>query len=347
MKKVCWRELRNFTPRLVLLVTILFSGQTLQTQQDLFEFEKSLTVGSPVLTVAWSPDGSKLASGSEDYPPIEIWDASGQELQTFPGYKETGTIFSVSWSPDGRRLASGSGDGSTHIWDATDLDKRRYDRRQRKLYSRPTINPYGIASVAWSPDGRRVASGSGDKTIEISDASTGMVVEILTGHTQGVSSVAWSPDGRRLASGSRDGTIRIWDAKTGVPLLRLTGHAAPVYSVAWSPDSNKLASGSSDGKIKIWDASTSRIKLLETLTGHADSVVSVVWSPDSSKLASGSDDKTIKIWNAKTGEVLQTLTGGFTDDINSVAWSPDGTKLASGSSDSTIKIWHMREGALV
>ncbi|GCL49045.1 serine/threonine protein kinase [Microcystis aeruginosa NIES-3804] len=198
-----------------------------------------------------------------------------------------------------------------------------------------------VQSVVYSPDGRYLASGSGDKNIKISGVATGKQLRTLTGHSDTVSSVVYSPDGRYLASGSNDKTIKIWEVATGKQLRTLTGHYGEVYSVVYSPDGRYLASGSWDKNIKIWEVATG--KQLRTLTGHSSPVLSVVYSPDGRYLASGNGDKTIKIWEVATGKQLRTLTG-HSGSVWSVVYSPDGRYLASGNGDKTIKIWEVATG---
>ncbi|KAG8791360.1 POC1 centriolar protein A [Ceratobasidium sp. 428] len=153
-----------------------------------------------------------------------------------------------------------------------------------------------VWSVAYSPDGAYIASGSADKTIRIQDARTGKPVgQSLIGHTDDVNSVAYSPDGAYIASGSNDKIIRIWDARTGKSEGQpLTGHTDRVFSVAYSPDGAYIVSGSLDETIRIWDAHTGR-PVGQSLTGHTDWIRSVAYSPDGAYIASGSDDKTIRI----------------------------------------------------
>jgi hypothetical protein len=170
---------------------------------------------------------------------------------------------------------------------------------------------FPVCSVAWSPDGVRLASASLDHTVRIWNAETGLCLWALKGQYASVWSVAWSSDGTRLASASRDCCIKIWDP-AGVCLLTLTDHSDMVCGVVWSPTSATLASASRDKTIKLWDTTTG--ECLSTLEGHGDTVWSVAWSPDGTKLASTSLDKTIKVWGIATGSCLSTLAG-HTDSV--------------------------------
>ncbi|KAB8238953.1 YVTN repeat-like/Quino protein amine dehydrogenase [Aspergillus alliaceus] len=195
-----------------------------------------------------------------------------------------------------------------------------------------------VRSVAFSPDGCTLASGSDDNTIKLWDTTTGIERQTLKGHSDWVRSVAFSPDGRTLASGSCDNTIKLWDTTTGTERQTLEGHSGSVYSVAISPDGCTLASGLGDNTIKLWDITTGTE--YQTLEGHSGSVYSVAFSPDGCTLASGSGDDTIKLWDITTGTEYQTLEGS----VYSVAISPDGCTLASGLGDNTIKLWDITTG---
>ncbi|KAK7985500.1 hypothetical protein PG988_003122 [Apiospora saccharicola] len=197
-----------------------------------------------------------------------------------------------------------------------------------------------VRSVAFSPDGKTLASASDDKTVKLWDAGSGALLQTLEGHKEEVRSVAFSPDGKTLASASRDET----DAGSGALLHTLEGHGSSVRSVAFSPDGKTLASASRDETVKLWDAGSGA--LLHTLEGHGSSVLSVAFSPDGKTLASASDDKTVKLWDAGSGALLQTLEG-HKYEVGSVAFSPDGKTLASASRDETVKLWDAGSGALL
>lgn len=198
-----------------------------------------------------------------------------------------------------------------------------------------------VRAVAFSPDGRLLATGSVDKTVKIWTADTGEEIRTLRGHDDWVNAVAFSPDGKTVATASRDKTIKIWNVETGQLLKTLAKHADWVLSVAFSPDGKTLASASRDKTVKLWDAATGAE--IRALSGHGGEVWSIAFSPDGKTLASASRDKTIKIWNLATGSEIKTLAGNA-GEITAVAFSPDGKILASGGDDKIVRLWDAATG---
>ena len=198
-----------------------------------------------------------------------------------------------------------------------------------------------VNAVAFSPNGKLLASASHDNTVQLWDVGSGAVLQTLRDHWSTVYAVVFSPDGKVLASASDDKTVKIWDTGTG-RLLR--GLQCDSYHVAFSSDSNMLASTSYGGTVQLWNINTGEI--LRELKGHSGFVNSVAFSPDGKILASASEDKTVKLWNASTGMVLQTLKGR-SGPVNAVAFSPDGKVLASASDDRAVRLWDVSTGAVL
>jgi len=282
-----------------------------------------------VNSVMFSPDGSRIVSGSEDET-VRVWNAeTGKPLgEPFRGH--TSCVYSVAFSPGGKRVFSGSTE-TFRIWD-TETGKQMGKAFGEKEHS--------VLSVTFSPDGRHVASGYSDGAILICDAETRKQIgEPFRGHTDAVWSVTFSPDGKRVASGSNDQTVRIWDAEAGKPVGEpFQGHTNSIISVAFSPDGKRVVSGSYDKTIRIWDAEAGK-PVGEPFQGHSNGIISVAFSPDGKRVVSGSWNETIWIWNVETGKQVGEPFSGHTDWVNSVAFSPDGKRVVSGSDDKTIRIW--------
>jgi WD40 repeat protein len=200
-----------------------------------------------------------------------------------------------------------------------------------------------VHAVAWSPDGKRIASGSADKTVQVWDAVDGDHVFTYKGYSSYVGPVAWSPDGKRIASFG-DKTVQVWDAADGGHVFTYKGHQDEVFAIGWSPDGRHIASSSADRTVQVWDAINGGNVF--TYQGHSDTVYAVAWSPNGKRIASGSNDKTVQVWDAINGGNVFTYKG-HSGSVNTVGWSLDGKRIASGSDDSTVQVWDAADGGNV
>ncbi|WP_051796430.1 trypsin-like peptidase domain-containing protein [Streptomyces sp. NRRL S-87] len=276
-----------------------------------------------VSSVAFSPDGQTVASGSYDTT-VRLRDmGTGKVRATLNSIDE---VAAVRFSPDGSTLAVGGGGGAVRLWNAA-------TGKMRTILSGHTSE---VQSVAFSPDSRTIATASSDTTVRLWDAVTGKQRTVLEGHSGVVFSVAFSPDGRTLATASGDTSARLWDVATGKTRTTLQGHTSEVYSVAFSPDGRTLATGGLDFTVRLWDVATGKTRT--TLQGHAGEVYSVAFSPDGRALATAHDQKSVMLWDVASG-AIRTVLSGHTDQVFSLAYSPDGHTLATGSADKTVRLW--------
>jgi len=203
-----------------------------------------------------------------------------------------------------------------------------------------------VWSVTYSPDGKRIATASQDKTAKIWDAVTGQLLMTLMGHTDSVNGIVYSPDGKRIATTSDDHTAKVWDASTGKLLLTLSGHTDWVARIAFSPDGAQLVTTSADMTAKIWNANTG-MELL-TFSGHGVLVFDVAFSPDGKRVATCGEDGFVRIWDSISGKELLALPVEGGEDMRGVAFSPDGTRVAVASDGIyPIKIWDASTGEVL
>ena len=225
------------------------------------------------------------------------------------------------------------GHQASSLWIESALDALKTEIAETVLRGHSSA----VSSVAFSPDGKKIVTGSEDHSARIWNADGSGAPVVLQGHTSSVGSVAFSPDGKKIVTGSEDHSARIWNADgSGAPVV-LQGHASYVHSVAFSPDGKKIVTGSWDKTARVWNADGSGTPVV--LQGHADPVHSVAFSPDGKKIVTGSRDKTARIWNAD-GSGTPAVLQGHTSSVASVAFSPDGKKIVTGSWDRTARIWN-------
>jgi WD40 repeat protein len=283
---------------------------------------------SDVCGIAFSPDGSRIATASLDKT-SKVWDATtGALILTLTGH--TDIVWGIAYSPDGSFIATASSDTTAKVWDAI----------TGALILTLTGHTSVIYGIAFSPDGSRIATGSFDQTSKVWDANTGALIRTLTGYTGTVHGIAYSPDGSRIATAVRatDRVCEVWDANTGTEILTLPNYTDGCLGIAYSPDGSRIATAGMDGTGMVWDANTGQA--IMRLSRHIETVRGIAYSPDGSRIATASMDNTAKVWDANSGALIRTLIG-HTNALLGIAFSPDGSRIATTSADNTAKVWEV------
>jgi WD40 repeat protein len=320
-----------------LLLLIVFGGSAMVfapalSEPDVESAQPATEADPPpvIVAVAFSPDGKTLAAGGWG-DGVRIWDtsraASSESASAVLPHDEV--VYAVAFSPDGSLLVT-AGPESLWLWSC---ESGQYTR----LLERSTSTP---RCLAFSPDGRTLATGCIDGTIRLWDLPMGVEREAHHVHDAAVRSVAFSPDGHRFVSSGQDCRIMLWDAIQGAPIRSLlNGSTNPVHFVAFSPDGRDVAVGEigvGPSDVVLVDAETGKVR--SRLTGHAEGVSAVAFSPDGITLATAGVDHCVKLWDLAEGKERATLTSGV-GSVNSLAFSRDGNWVAFAGNGRTVKVW--------
>jgi WD40 repeat protein len=336
----------------------------------------SLPGKAEVWGVAFSPVGPRLAAGDSNGT-IRIWDP-GTGRPEGAALEHGAWLWDVAFSPDGRFLASAGGDGQVKVWDITshglrgspltgtdgavygvafsrtgivaaageDGIVRTYDAESGKL-RQEFMHDRKVLAIAFSPDGRVLASGGIDGNTRLWDVQTGEAVGgPLTSRGQEVRGLAFSPDGGLLASSNADHTVALWAVEGQLPAgLPLLGTTQDVEGVSFSPDGTALATAGWDGAVRLWDVAETN-SVSRGYPGHLDYVQDIAVSPVGGVMATASADGTAQLWDVASGGPRGPALR-HDSEVNAVAFSPDGQTVASVSGDGVLKLWNAGNGELL
>lgn len=316
----------------------------LYSYPDLVEISSLSGHSRTVSSIAYSPldNGRLLASGSDDGT-IRVWDSfNGTCLAVLNGHRDC--VGSVTFSADGMRLASASDDFFVRLWDVSQLNDPNSGSRDC-----PSIAEIGghsniVRSVAFSPNGKYLASASRDCTIRIYKGDSGQFITQLAGHLDWINSIAFAPDSRHLVSSAWDYNLKVWDVRKGKETATLKGHALSVEGCGFSQDGSMVVSCGYDCTIRVWDANAGTE--ITSLSGHSQRINGMGLAHDGRTVASVSDDGTLRVWDYMSGMELATLVG-HANTVRGCAFSPTSPNaLVSVSEDNTAKFWDVAATSL-
>jgi WD40 repeat protein/beta-lactamase regulating signal transducer with metallopeptidase domain len=277
------------------------------------------------LALAYSPDGSTLASAGDDGV-VELRDFASGVVRRLDGHRDA--VSCLAFSSDGKTLVTGSYDRTVKLWDVA----------TGRVKSTLTGHTNWVFAVALARDGKSLVSAGHDKMVRVWDVATGRELATLPGHSASVRAVAFAPtpNGNWLATGGADGVVLIWDLPARSVRHRLRGHNGAVRTLEFAPGGATLATGAEDGEVRLWDTTSGRE--LAVLSGHSDMVTGLAFAPRGGMLATGSLDTTVKLWDTRTGRERASLQGHL-DGISAVAFAPDGRQMVTGGFDGSVRLW--------